>query len=111
MFSYFRNRKAFHAQALSLVATVSERLTPAASSQLHRAGTRKKAVSSVQTIASRAAAFAQAHQMSSLAKASFANRIKWGVRDLGYSEEFVDMVTVAVVMSISMPKDKGQARG
>ena len=101
MLSYIRNRALVRSHAHQMVTDIGESLPPTASLDLQRTTSRNRAVRVVRKISADAKGFAQANDLGFLSRARLANKFQWRLRELNYSDEFIDMATVAVTISLS----------
>ncbi len=62
----------------------------------------KRLKSANDQIFARAEAFARAHPLNIYKKARLGNRVKWALREAGYSAEFVDALTYELVTVVAL---------
>ncbi len=87
-----------HADAL--VHLVRTGVPPACANELLRMVLKEKSASTIRQVATSASEFARKHRLGFLSKAYLANRVKWGLKELGYSDEFADGFTASVVVAM-----------
>ena len=101
MLPYLRKRALVRLHAHQMVTDLGESLPAVVSFDLQRTSSRKRAVHVLRKVSADAAKFALINDLGFMSKAQLANKFQWGLRELNYSDEFIDMATVAVTMSLS----------
>jgi hypothetical protein len=68
----------------------------------HFSGSRipKKSAAAVRKVVGSASAFAGTTHAGLFSRAHLANRVKWGLKDLGYADPFVDEITSSIIVAM-----------
>jgi hypothetical protein len=98
MLKFLRDRAAINEHARNLVQQIGQYVPPGDDAR-NLARRRRSAVSIARRVAT-SVTMAGERPLGVLAKAQFVNRVKWGLRELEYPEEFIDTVTFEVVLSL-----------
>ena len=97
MLSFFRHRKAIRGAAEALVLMISTHLAPNA----FKGEDDRHALALIRRVAEQSKQFTHGKKLGYFAKAYLTNKVKWGLHDLSYPNEFIEMVTFAMVMSFN----------
>jgi len=87
--------------AASLAEDLARRFPPAAEKRADRGATRQLA-SILDSIATRAERFRDERRLGLYRKAKLGNRFRWRLKELGYSEAFIENATNAIVTRVAM---------
>jgi len=85
----------------AVVADLLKRVPPPSIASVGKV-TAKRLKSTNDMIFARAESFARAQPLNVYKKAHLGNRVKWALREAGYSEEFVDALTYELVTVITL---------
>jgi hypothetical protein len=100
MYSFFKQRHAVHRESEHLISLVVGGFPI----DHHRAALQerlaKRSAASIRKIAQSASCFARGQNAGILSRAYLANRVRWGLKDRGYDDEFVRSITASVVMAM-----------
>lgn len=94
------NTKAIDEFAKALARDFARRYPPSMESEHNRAAT-KKLAAAIDEIYARADKFKQRYKLGVYKKAKLGNVFKWELKELGYSEAFIDQVTDGLVLSLA----------
>ena len=108
MFSFFGSakRSASKEFAADLAKQISRRYPPALDSQPGRRPSVNRLTRIIEEACERAAEFNATNKLGWFTKAVFGNSFRWELTELGYSKEFVDFATEAVIVQLSRPGGK-----
>lgn len=103
MFSFFGTAKRSAAKnfAADLAKQIARRYPPGLDAQPGRRPSLNRLTRIVEEACLRAVEFHETNQMGWITKAVFGNSFRWELNELGYSKEFVDFATEAVVVHLS----------
>lgn len=101
LFSRTVSIKAFAGQ---LAQQLAKRYPPALDLQPGKRPSVNRLTRIMEEACEKAVEFRDENRLGWLAKARFSNDFRWALNDLGYSREFVDFATEAVVVYLSRPK-------
>lgn len=93
--------RAVDAFADAAVADLVKRVPPSSIAAPAK-NTAKRLKSANDMIFGRAEAFARSHPLNLYKKAHLGNRVKWALREAGYSGEFVDALTYELVTVVTL---------
>ena len=100
MISFAKKRQAARQESHKLVSLVHSGLPVGSEDRICGRQLNTKSAAVVRQLAGSAAAFAREQRAGLLWRSYLANRVRWGLKDLGYSEEFVDSITASIVMAM-----------
>lgn len=108
MFSFFgtAKRSAAKAFAADLAKQISRRYPPALDSQPGRRPSVNRLTRIIEEACERAVEFNATNKLGWFTKAVFGNSFRWELTELGYSKEFVDFATEAVIVHLSRKGEK-----
>lgn len=103
MFSFFGTAKLTASKefAADLAKQISRRYPPALDTQAGRRPSVNRLTRIVEEACQRAVEFHAVHKLGWITKAVFGNSFRWELTELGYSKEFVDFATEAVVVHLN----------
>ena len=102
--------KEIDAFADSIVAELVQRFPPAGIDVSTRKSA-ERAMKNLEKMYSSVTAFAVQRRPNLYQKARFGNRIKWGLKDAGYSDAFVDLVTHEFVKHLTLSATRQKTTG
>lgn len=109
LLSLFSNRE-IDEMAHSLVQELAKRYPPA----LDKPGAKKLSAARMtrilEDIYARATRFQQEHRLGMYKKARLGNTFKWELKELGYSEAFIDLATEGLIVYMSRKKPATAAK-
>lgn len=94
------HRKEIEAFALALAQDLSRRFPPLSEKRTDK-GARNQLASITTGLCKRGIGFSQQHKLGVYGKAKLGNSVRWQLRELGYSETFIESVTHELVMHVS----------
>lgn len=103
MFGLGRGNKEIDLLAEDIVGTLSKRVTPKDAEKLGKL-TDKNLAKFAKTIADlevRVATFSAERNLGIYGKARLLNGVKWGMKNLGYADDFIDATTTTLVRSVA----------
>jgi hypothetical protein len=101
MFVFIRQISALRAQSERMVELIRAGLPAGSADRVLCDKIAKRPAAIVRQVLGCASDFASRESPGFLARAYLANRIKWGLKDFGYSNEFVDSVTAGIVIAMT----------
>lgn len=103
MLSFFRIKRTSEIKdfALDLANQLAKRYPPALDSQPAKRPSVNRLTRITEDACAKAVEFHAAQKLGWLGKARLGNHFRWALSELGYSKEFVDFATEAVVVHIS----------
>jgi hypothetical protein len=87
--------------AKTLVDTMVKRYPPALDQQPDKRPSVNRMTRIVEDACKQAVAYGSAGRLGWMGRSRLANAVRWELVDVGYSKEFVDLATEAIVVSIS----------
>lgn len=100
MISFIEKRHAIQQESHKLIALVHSGLPVGSEHRIRGRQLTTKSATTVRQVAGSASAFAREHNAGILSRSYLANRVRWGLKDLGYSDEFVDSITASIVIAM-----------
>lgn len=97
----FLDTKEVEAFAIALAEDLARRFPPDSESRSDRGASRQLA-SILDSLADRAVGFRNERGLGLYKKAKLGNRFRWRLKELGFSEQFVEEATSAVVTRVAM---------
>ena len=89
--------------ATELASDLGRRFPPSSEARTDRGAVNQRQVI-LDSLALRALRYHQEHKLGIYKKAKFGNVFKWKLRDLGYTDEFCDVVTTQIVTRLASAK-------
>ncbi|MFO1311369.1 MAG: hypothetical protein U1F41_04820 [Burkholderiales bacterium] len=103
MFGFGRKNAAIDGLSEEIVAALAERVTPKDAEKLGKL-TDKNLMKFAKTITDlqlKVTAFSAENRLGVYGKARLLNAIKWGLKNAGYSDDFIDATTTELVKSVA----------
>jgi hypothetical protein len=96
--------------ASELAASVAKRYPPALDGSPQKSPSVNRLTRIMEETCAKAVEYQKEHQLGWFAKARLGNAFRWELAERGYTKEFVDLATEALVVSLTKPKvGKGAA--
>jgi len=92
--------------AKSLAAEVAKRYPPMLDQQPQKRPSVNRLTRIVEDACAKAVEFQAEHRLGWLGKAKLGNAFRWELTEMGYSKEFVDLATEAIVVQVSVKPAK-----
>jgi hypothetical protein len=103
MLSFFRLKRTSEIQefALDLANQLAKRYPPALDSQPAKRPSVNRLTRITEDACAKAVEFHDTHKLGWFSRARLGNHFRWALTELGYTKEFVDFATEAVIVHIS----------
>lgn len=105
MISFIKNFHAVQQESQKLITLVHTGLPVDSEYRIRARQFSNKTAITVRQVAGSACAFACEHNTGIFSRSYLANRVRWGLLDLGYSEEFVDSITASIVIAMQQARE------
>jgi hypothetical protein len=106
MIAFLEKRRAAKQESRKLVSLVHSGLPVGSEDRINARRLTANSTVVVRQLAGVASAFAREQRAGLLWRSYLANRVRWGLKDLGYSDDFVDSITASIVMAMEQtPRD------
>jgi hypothetical protein len=102
--------KEVDAFAEQLAEAIAKRYPPAMDAAEKRKVSANRLTKILEDAFDKAASFQRDNQLGWYKKASFGNAFRWKLKDLGYSERFIEVATEGVIVHISRRQEKTPAK-
>lgn len=102
MHSFFKQYRAIRRASDSLVIKVHAGLPVGSEHRVLGARLTKKSAAAVRQVMESASTFSGSLEAGMLSRAYLANRVRWGLNDLGYTKEFVESITASIVVAMEL---------
>jgi hypothetical protein len=101
MFSLFPKTKAVNAFAKELVASLAKRYPPALDLSAEKKISANRLTKVLEDALGKAADFQRENKLGVFGKAKLGNEFRWQLKELGYTEKFVEMATEGLMIYIT----------
>lgn len=100
MFSFVKLRPAIEQESHKIVDLVRSGLPVSSEHRIRDWRLTAKSATTVRQIAGSAAQFAREHNAGIVSRSYLANCVRWGLKDLGYCDAFVDRIIESIVIAM-----------
>lgn len=103
IFDYFRRSEppALDRFASSLVEDIYQRYPPELDTRSDKRPSVNRLTRIIEDACNKAAEYKQSQDLGWIARSRLANKFKWGLKEKGYSDQFVDFATEAIIVYLS----------
>ncbi len=103
MFSMFSSSKKINEFAKEIAQSLSKRYPPALDLTPDKKISANRLTKVLEETLARAAEFQREHKLGVLGKAKLGNEFKWQLKELGYSDKFIEVATEGLMVYITRP--------